>query len=100
MLQVGSAVYRRNGDAEVISGETSRRWIVGAPWRQNKISKAAMRDKGNDGEYHPVFFASKEMAADFLFVDKNLWKISSAVQGVRDPTILRKVAELIGFKEA
>jgi hypothetical protein len=99
-LEVGSTIYSRKGVPVVITGETKVNWVVGGnkKWDQEKIKKSTMRN-GNSGGDWIEFFVDLQDALDCRFVAANAYKIGSAVQGCKDGKVLRKIAELIGYKE-
>jgi hypothetical protein len=94
-LKVGSTIYRRNGVAVVITGETKVSWIVG----EVKIKKSAM-SKGNSGERWVRFFVAQQDALDCMFAQENRYSIGRLVQDCEDGIVLRKIAHLIGYTEA
>ena len=98
-LAVGSTIYRRNGTAVVIAGETKVSWLIGThSWSQTKIKKSAMR-KGNSGENWPQYFAHEHDALDCIFAANNSYGISNRVRDMNDGKLLRQIAELIGYVE-
>jgi hypothetical protein len=81
--------YREHWVPAIITGETSRSWIVGErDWNQYKIPK-----KGP----HPGWCFSEQEIDDKCWIH-NCWQISDAVRLVSDVGILRQIAELIGWK--
>lgn len=78
-------VYREYWRPIKITSETTRSWIT--EWGQ-KIPKK--------GEHHGVCFTEKEVD-DKSWVEENRYKISEAVNRMRDAETLRAVAKLAGY---
>ena len=82
-------IYREHWVETVIQGETSRSWLVGM-FRTYKVPK-----KGP----HPGWAFSQKEVDDDCWVRCNRYKIEKSVAMVSNADVLRKVAELIGWKE-
>ena len=71
-----------------IIGETSRSWLVGHKWAPDKVPK-----KGP----HPRFAFSLEEAEDILYTEAR-WMLADAIRNASEPSLLRQIGELIGWK--
>lgn len=82
----GSPIYREHFVPTEIVGETSRSWILR---RYNKkVPKATL-----EGIYTP------QQADEQSWVQEHRHRIADAICFVRDVGTLKKVAELVGYKE-
>ena len=84
----GGPIYREHWRPAKITSETSRSWIT--DWGQ-KVPKK--------GERPGVCFTEKEVD-EKSWVEDNHYKISDAVNRVRDHETLRAIAKLVGYETA
>jgi hypothetical protein len=88
----GSPIWREHWVKLQIVGETSRSWV---PRFGKKIPKSeAVRKENRMSQY-----AFSEEEIDRLAFIQNRHRIATKVSNCQDYETLRKVAELIGFKE-
>jgi hypothetical protein len=99
-ITVGSKVFHLSDryrdpvtiqEREVI-GETSRSWILGPARSQEKIPK-------KDTFANCKYFATKEGAENTLWARRNCYLIGEAVSRCSDYEILKKIAEMVDYKE-
>lgn len=83
---VGGPIWREHWQRQEIVGETRRSWITNYG---KKIPKAGARG---------IAFSEEEIERE-AFVHENSHKIAFEVQQIKDHELLKKVAELIGYKE-
>ena len=86
-------IWREKWRKMLIVGETSRSWLADHSTTSRYPTKIAKK-----GPFHGVAFSEDEIN-EAAYVEDNRYQISEAVRYVRDATVLRKVAELIGYKE-
>lgn len=86
-------VWREKWRKRLIIGETSRSWLVGCSMNSPYPTKISKK-----GPHHGVAFSESEID-EAAYIEENRYRISEAVRYVRDANVLRKVAELIGYKE-
>lgn len=93
---VNSRVYtRRNGGPDYrhqfvpreVVGETSRSWLVGWSHRYGKHPKA-----------DPQWLFGLEDVEDAIWRNQHAYRIGQHVGSIRDVDLLRKIAEITGFK--
>lgn len=82
----GGPIWREHWVRHEITGETSRSWITN---RNKKIPKSGGRG---------IAFCEEDIDRA-AFVEENRYRIGQAVGAIRDYDLLKKVADLIGYKE-
>lgn len=80
-------IYAEHWVPVEIVGETSRSWIV--DWFKAKVPKK--------GPHHGYAFTQKEVDDD-VWVHSHCWRLREVVSVCKDADVLRKVAELVGYK--
>ena len=86
-------IWREKWRKRLIVGETSRSWLVGYSTTSRTQTKVAKK-----GPFCGVAFSEEEID-EAAWVEENRYRINESMRYVRDATVLRKVAELIGYKE-
>ena len=101
-LKVGGVIWHRSGESSrKIVGETRVSWLVepGCDWMEPiRVNK---KDMNKDG-YQPQWFLTKEERDSEVWADRNFYAIQRQIgeYGRRvDAATLRKIADLIGYKE-
>lgn len=84
----GGPIWREHWQRQEIVSETSRSWITNYG---EKIPKARAGGRG-------IAFSEEEIERE-AFVQENRHKIAFEVQQIKDHELLKKVAELIGYRE-
>lgn len=93
-LKVGDTIWVRARELKqmVITGETSRSWIVGeSSWNQLKLPKLRRND-------WPEYYVVQSEIDDAQFISKHAHFIGQCVGVLRDAVKLRKIAEMAGYK--
>jgi len=85
----GGPIYREHWEETVITGETSRSWIIGPC--------AVKIPKKREG--HSVYAFSMEEVEDDIWINSNRHKLAECIRKIKDADTLREVAKLIGFKD-
>lgn len=115
-IKVGSPVWIRTefGDAwaEVaVTGETSRSWVLGpCRWRSIKVPKSSpVTGRDQQGDKYRITWSADEVEVekekrkqqdlDQAWIRLHRYAISSQVQFLTDISLLRQIAQLIGYKE-
>lgn len=94
-IGIGSTIWRHGAFGRdewvprTITGETSRSWIVGNGYGNDKAPK-----KGP----HPGWAYSEREIQNSDLITKHSWRIADAVRLVGDADKLRRVAELVGYE--
>ena len=84
----GTAIYREHWRKHEIVGETSRSWVT--KWG-NKVPKR--------NYLHRLYCFSEQELDERCYVHENRYRISDLVRREWNYERLRKIAELIGYKE-
>lgn len=105
----GKAVTSHEIKSAQIIGETPRKWILreSGDWRDYTIFKTGPDEREGKGERRTrTFYATETLAQLALAIkqgeawaDKHAYAIGCLVQRMRDPVLLRKIAEMVGYKE-
>lgn len=88
---VGGPIWREHWRKELVIGETSRSWLVGHKYDLTKLPKK--------GDWPRDWVASEAEVNDREWVEHHRYRISRAIDSIRDASTLRKIAELIGYEE-
>ena len=90
--EIGQTIYYRTPgnpyiQCTIVRGETSRSWLVGDEWRPRKIAKKT------------TTFVTEADWNEERWANTHRYRIANHIEH-RDvsPEVLRKVAELIGYK--
>lgn len=89
-------IYRRQWRPEVITGETSRSWIIhGGRWDETKVPK-----KPNPIQKRQWCFSEAELEGR-VWWENNHCSLADAVRDCRNPEVLRKIASIpeLGYTE-
>ena len=102
-IKVGSTVWmweRGEWKQKTVTGENRASWIVGKGWDQVRIAKKdiSCTRKDKRGNFAVVFWSPEEIE-QYEWVRRNDLPIGNAVQYSSDYATLRKIADLIGYKE-
>jgi hypothetical protein len=94
-------IYREHFYPVEIIGETSRSWVIGCEGSKNEIFKVPKSDPSREkhGEFsmRPMLF-TEQAVNDECWCQENRHKIVRKIEQENDTTILRRVAEIIGFE--
>lgn len=82
-----------------IVGETKQSWLIHSYGPKERVNKKTL--KGSPDKYSSgiPYYASLDEVKEMLWIDKHCHRIADEVRHVRDGDLLRKIAELIGYKE-
>lgn len=75
-----------------ITGETRVSWICGPSYALDKVNKKELAAGTLWG-----WKATRAEVDDVIWARENAWRIGQFITGIREPHLLRKVAELIGY---
>ena len=85
IYSTGGPIYREHWEERKVVGETSRSWVLSCG---RKIPKKRRED---------VCFSEEEVD-DKVWVNDHRYKIMRKVESVRDPSTLKAIAELVGYR--
>jgi hypothetical protein len=89
-------IYKEHFTSSVITGETKQSWLVKEYGRETRVNKAAMQS--SNGRYSPSQWYTEEGMKDNIWWHDNYYKLESVLRGCSVEQ-LKKIAELIGYKE-
>lgn len=99
--QSGRPIFRTQFFAGTIVSETSTHWVVkneiapGFFFSEEEVSKRTLKS-GRRARRQWMTAAEK---MDRIWLEANHWRLREHIGNVRDVTILRQVAKLVGYKE-
>lgn len=87
---IGGSIYRDHWVPAVITGETSRSWLLGDnSWSMVKVPK-----KGANPKQYKFSLSDVE---DDVWLHVNRYGISQRVLSVNDVAVLKKIADLLSY---
>ena len=81
-------VYRGHWQPYVITGETSRSWLL-----ENGLSKVTKKNPGTN-----IAFTEKEVDDD-CWLNSNRMAISRVLERCTDAALVRQIGDMLGYKE-
>lgn len=98
ILKVGDTIWDFDGKPRVIVGETSKSWLLES--QQKWLAQPKVPKKYPElGKMWSQWFFEAEVRDATMFLREHRYSVQRAVAAIDDGMLLRKVADLVGWKE-